>query len=66
MTHVLANKCRVCGCSELVPCVMLDVRGRQTTCGWLDIDHSLCSNWRCIAMIPITELEKMDIIVRTR
>ena len=55
----LPGVCRVCGCSELDPCVIpvlegaarLRRRGLQT-CSWFDAQRTLCTNPQCIALSP--------------
>lgn len=54
---VTAGKCRVCGCTDLNPCVSGGGDGNPVMrCAWMDVDHTLCSNFRCIAVIQIDEL----------
>lgn len=55
MRVVEPEKCQVCGCTELKPCVL----DAGEPCAWVDFDHSLCSNPRCIAVIPLEELLEM-------
>lgn len=45
--------CQVCGCTGHLPCLLEN----GEACSWLDPAHSLCSNPRCVARIPLTELE---------
>lgn len=52
------GKCRVCGCTENHSCL---VDGEP--CAWLDADRTLCSNWRCVAQIPLDALLQMPISV---
>jgi hypothetical protein len=60
---VTTEKCRVCGCTELNPCLSGGGDGRALTrCRWMDFDHTLCSNFRCVAMIPLDELLEMPIL----
>lgn len=59
--------CRVCKCTEVTPCaISTEVDGviELSTCGWLDEDHTLCSNERCIALVPLRVLVEMPIIYR--
>jgi hypothetical protein len=54
---VASEKCRVCGCSKLKPCILQLCQGEPVVaCTWLDSDHTLCSNFRCIALTPLAEL----------
>lgn len=57
---VTSGVCRVCGCTELNPCVMEG----GLTCVWVDAEHTLCDNLQCIAVVPIGELEQMTAIYR--
>lgn len=50
---IYAGVCRVCGCTELAPCQ--DSAGY--CCMWVDQLHTLCSSTRCIAAVPLRELE---------
>ena len=62
----LAGVCRVCGCSELDPCVIpvleqagcVRRRGMQT-CSWFDAQRTLCTNPQCIGQIPLSDLMTM-------
>jgi hypothetical protein len=59
------GKCRVCGCSELNPCLYQIAQGEPlAACAWMDFDHTLCSNFRCIAEVPLAELEEMPLFRR--
>lgn len=58
---VAANRCQVCGCTETTPCDFID-NGVRYNCGWLDAEHTLCSNPRCVAKIPLRELERLVIV----
>jgi hypothetical protein len=60
------GKCRVCGCSDLNPCVSRGGAGSPVdTCSWLDFDHTLCSNLRCVALTPLeVMLEEMTMFKR--
>ena len=53
-----AEKCRVCGCTELNPCIT----DAGEPCAWLDFDHTLCSNPQCVARIPLDALLEMPIL----
>lgn len=54
------GKCRVCGCSELKPCLFQLAQGQPlVACSWIDPGKTLCSNFRCIAHVPLAELIRM-------
>lgn len=54
------DKCRVCGCTDLNPCLFGGGDGNPVaTCAWVDFDHTLCSNIRCIAVMPLADLLEM-------
>lgn len=53
---VAVERCRICGCTNELPCIWNDIGGDQNICDWFDIDHTLCTNPRCIAQIPLDEL----------
>lgn len=70
-----ANTCRVCGCTEEKPCIFSDDPypgsahdafnlggddGGDLTCAWMDIDRTLCTNPRCIALTPLAVLIEMS------
>lgn len=60
---VAPERCRVCGCTEANPCVLeFEDEDHQLTCSWMDFDHTLCSNPRCVAQVPLTELMRMPIL----
>ena len=46
----------MCGCTEQRACV--DPRTGDT-CSWLDAARTLCSNVRCVALVPLEELMAM-------
>ena len=64
-----SGKCRVCGCTELNPCIFADDPYPQLrdafnlnaeaelTCAWMDAERTLCTNVRCIALTPLAVLE---------
>jgi hypothetical protein len=53
----LSGKCRVCGCTELQPCVAQLAPGQPLiTCCWLDPGRTLCSNFRCVGRVPMDQL----------
>jgi hypothetical protein len=49
----IPGTCRVCGCTEECACDL----GEGLTCWWLDELHTLCSSPRCLAVIPLRDLE---------
>ena len=56
--------CRVCGCTADRPCVGRSVNPEtseieEVTCSWFDVDRTLCTNPRCIAQVPVEELEAL-------
>lgn len=55
--------CRVCGCTFDRPCFIANEQiegdGRLLTCSWVDANHTLCSNPKCVAEIPLAELEAL-------
>lgn len=59
-----AEKCRICGCTELQACVLrFDDEDHQEACSWLDRGHTLCTNPQCVAQVPLDELLAMDLEV---
>jgi hypothetical protein len=48
------GSCRVCGCTEECACIL----GDGLACWWIDELHTLCSAPRCLAVIPLAELER--------
>jgi hypothetical protein len=48
--------CRVCGCTAIRPCAITDDEGNVYQCCWVDSDHTLCSNFNCLAVVPLDEL----------
>jgi hypothetical protein len=65
MTTLLVEteKCRVCGCTELRPCLFSVGQGNPLMpCSWLDLDHTLCTNPRCVGAVPLAELDEMVIM----
>ena len=56
----MEGRCRVCGCNDFQPCLVFRAAGTPLEpCEWLDADHTLCSNPRCVGVTPISELESM-------
>jgi hypothetical protein len=54
-THVtVVGRCRVCGCTDLCPCINAGV-----PCSWVDAEHTLCNSVECVARVPLRELEVM-------
>lgn len=43
---------------------ILDPGETLQACNWLDENHSLCSNLRCVALTPMAELAKIRFIYR--
>lgn len=57
--------CRICGCKDRNPCTWfetIDGVDAERVCSWLDFDHTLCTNPRCVAMVPLEVLERMTIL----
>lgn len=58
-----AGRCRVCGCTDGNACVLapeiIEGDGAPLTCRWVDPSRTLCSNPRCVAEIPLAELEAL-------
>lgn len=54
----ISGVCRVCGCTDLAPCVIEEgmLQEGAWVCGWMDAAHTLCSNLDCIAVVPLSEL----------
>jgi len=51
------ERCQVCGCTETNPCLAEDDGGNPVdACSWIDFDHTLCSNPKCVAVIPLEDL----------
>ena len=60
----LSGKCRVCGCTPEHPCaypaLVLPLAPPEFMfCVWIDPEMTLCSNPRCVAMIPLEKLIRM-------
>lgn len=64
MTAVVeANKCRVCGCTDSKPCLLASEEdGSPVPCYWIDFDHTLCSNLRCIGVVPLSEILSLAVL----
>jgi hypothetical protein len=59
-TELAEGKCRVCGCTELAPCIIGGGDGNPAEpCAWFDIGETLCTNPRCIAEFPLETLLTM-------
>jgi hypothetical protein len=56
----IAEKCRVCGCTKLNPCIA-ELNGQKVACTWYDLDHTLCTRSTCIGSIPLSVLEEMPL-----
>jgi hypothetical protein len=68
----VAGECRICGCTEVKPCRFLDPdypealdpediledQAPELTCYWVDACRTLCSNPRCLAVIPLETIER--------
>jgi len=54
--HLAPGTCRICGCTEDLPCI--DPEG-LTPCSWMDADRTLCNSIKCVAQVPLSELERM-------
>jgi hypothetical protein len=64
--QVISERCRVCGCTQVRPCMTGGGDGSPVEfCAWLDADHTLCSNIRCIAQVSLADLEAMVKIPRS-
>lgn len=48
------GRCRVCGCTEDRACDL----GAGFHCWWVDEAHTLCSSPKCVAVVPLAELEQ--------
>ncbi len=48
------GRCRVCGCTDDSACDL----GAGFVCWWIDAAHTLCSARRCLAVVPLRELEQ--------
>ncbi len=48
------GRCRVCGCTEETACDL----GAGFLCWWVDADHTLCSAPKCLAVVPMDELDE--------
>lgn len=55
------GRCRVCGCTDLQACDL----GAGFMCWWVDEYHTLCSAPRCLAVVPLAELERTAGLVST-
>lgn len=54
VTLLVGGRCRVCGCTDDQACEL----GAGFHCWWVDAAHTLCSSPRCLAVVPIAELEQ--------
>jgi len=48
----ISGKCRVCGCTDAEACDL----GDGDACWWVDAAHTLCSNPKCIAFVPLESM----------
>ncbi len=48
------GRCRVCGCTQEQACDL----GAGFLCWWVDAEYTLCSAPKCLAVVPIAELER--------
>ena len=53
----VVGRCRVCGCSNDRPCELED----GMPCAWVDLEKTLCCNPRCVALVPLADLEQLHI-----
>jgi hypothetical protein len=55
---MISGVCRICKCTAQTPCVseLEGWEGGTVICGWMDLAQTLCSNPRCIAVIPLDDL----------
>jgi hypothetical protein len=53
INQVVVGTCRICGCRDDQVCELES----GDACFWLDRENTLCSNPRCIALVPLAELE---------
>lgn len=54
ISHPEPGHCRVCGCTDAAPCTT----DGATFCWWVDIHHTLCSSPRCLAVVPLAQIER--------
>lgn len=59
MVEVITERCRVCGCTELRPCIGGGDGNPVEFCSWFDYEETLCTNLRCIAETPLETLLTM-------
>jgi hypothetical protein len=64
MRNAVSLVCQICGCTEQKPCQITEKNlktgvVRKRACQWFDTNYTLCSNPRCIAQMPLEELEMM-------
>jgi hypothetical protein len=57
-----SGKCRVCGCTEERACIIQWGPGESLdtvkACWWIDAKKTLCSNPKCLAQIPLEDIER--------
>jgi len=57
MNITSSGKCRVCGCTDLNPCLSDGGDGNPLeTCAWVNAERNLCSALHCIAVTPLADL----------
>lgn len=59
---LVEGRCRVCGCTENRACIVQWGPGESLdtvkACWWIDARKTLCSNPKCLAQIPLEEIER--------
>lgn len=54
--------CRVCGCTEQRACIVQWGPGESLdtvkACWWIDAKRTLCSNPKCVAAVPLEQIER--------
>lgn len=62
---IIPGVCRVCRCEEFSPCLYTalapgehdnELVEVEVRCQWIDAGQTLCSNPRCVGVIPLPEL----------
>jgi len=58
--EVQSGVCRICGCTESTPCAieMGDEEETLGACWWIDARKTLCSNPKCLAVVPLEQIER--------
>jgi len=57
LDELQSGVCRVCGCTEEDACVF-EVTGGVGSCWWIDEKKTLCSNPSCLAVVPLSQIER--------